>query len=65
MQKEQSTPEKPLTRAQAARFLGCDVRTIDQALRAGTITFFRTGRKVHIPRKPFFTLLESGVTHGR
>jgi excisionase family DNA binding protein len=52
--------QRPTCRTEVARFLECDVRTVDRAIADGTIKSFRIGRKVYIPTQPFIQLAETG-----
>ncbi|WP_198040608.1 helix-turn-helix domain-containing protein [Rhodococcus sp. 2G] len=45
-----------LTRTDAARALGVDVRTISRGIEDGTIPSVRIGRRLLIPRIPFLAL---------
>ena len=56
--------QRPARRADVASVLGCDVRTVDQAIEDGTIKSFRIGRRVFVPVKPLVTLLEGGAFDG-
>ena len=44
--------------SEAARFLGCDPRTVSRAVKSGTIKGFTLGRRVYIPVRTFQNLLE-------
>ena len=50
----------PVLRKDVAQILGCDLRTVDRALKDGTIKYFQIGRRIFIPVKPFIQLLETG-----
>ena len=57
---EMKNLQRPARRADVASVLGCDVRTVDQAIEDGTIKSFRIGRTVFVPVKPLVTLMEGG-----
>lgn len=45
-----------ITKAEAARALGVDVRTVTRSIEDGSIPFVHIGRRVLIPRLPFLAL---------
>lgn len=49
-----------ISRADAARLLGCDPRTVGRGIADGTIPSIKLGRRRLIPRKPFMKLLGLG-----
>lgn len=58
-----TTDREALNRAEVARLLGVDARTLDHAIQDGTIPAIRLGRRVLIPRRPFletFGLFDRG-----
>lgn len=48
-----ATDREVINRAEAARLLGVDPRTIDRGIEDGTLPAVRLGRRVLIPRRPF------------
>ncbi|GAA1769799.1 helix-turn-helix domain-containing protein [Agromyces humatus] len=48
-----------LTRAEVARLLRIDPRTVNEGIREGTIPSVRVGRRVLIPREPLLEMFST------
>lgn len=57
-----TTDREVLNRAEVARLLAIDPRTVDHGIDDGTIPAVRIGRRVLIPRRPFLATFGIATT---